>query len=544
MDLFSPDTPMTDRLVAFWRWLAGENCLIKDRSGFGRLVPLRPNYMQRRLHQSLSRQASLGKPIRIIDLKARKEGASTYFEALGYFLTKYTSHWSTRIVAHTADANTDLWEIIQRIRTNDPFGPYPGPYESHGYQFEHDSYFTTRTAGGEAISSGATTNFLHCSEVPKWPGNKRLIKAQFASLMGSVPEVPNSIIVLEATMDMEDTAGQFEAFWKTACEGSGFEAFFSPWIEEPSYRMKGATVECKDEYEKRIQVTHAVDDEQLAWRRHMIDTAYTRDVRYFRQEYPLTPEEAFQSPTGLIYPMLTVDRAQRALDVKDLQNTGYRLYRGFDWGDADAFVCLWVAHKKGPPGFSIDKAVCPNAWYELTHYSWDDNGRPRDKDDHACDALRYVITYFVLTGHVHIYREMYVKEAASQELSVLDLGKRAELLSASENISGSVGDRSRPGTILLLVQQGVHIDAFFPPNRNTDRSEKVDGIMCVQALINATLPLVYPPPEPPWQERVLDVQRKMPLRTGFSSAELIAALDHYETDRGEELGDPWFGNCN
>lgn len=538
----APEPIMVTRLRGYWKWLTAGHFHIKNRSG--KLVSMKPNRMQRRLHKELTAIALRNQPIRFIDLKARKGGASTYFQGLGYYLSKTVPHWSSRTVAHTMDATRDIIEITRRCSKHDETTPKPS--EGKGlWEFDHDSTISARTAGGENVSSGATVNFLHLSEVPKWPGTKAVVKAQIASLVGSVPKVPESIIIFESTANMLDISGQFKAYWDASKKGKGrFVPFFAPWIEDEDYQLPGVVVTGKSDYERQIQASHGVTDAQLAWRRAIINEDFAGDERYFMQEYPLTEEEAFQSPTGLIFPMLRVATHGLSKSVGELIESGYELYRGFDWGDADAFTCLWIAHKPGAPGFSIDIDECPNTWRELTSYAWDDYGRARDDNDHAIDPARYAIDYFGMTGHVHVYRELYVEEAAARKLSVLDLAKEVVDLSTGEPIVGSVGDRSRPGTILLLAQQGLYVEPYYAPAKAGDRGEKGDGIMRMQALMNATRPLVYPREPDPWQVCMIEERKMAVVPSGLSSLDLIAALDHWERNKVDETEDPWFGHCN
>jgi hypothetical protein len=533
---------MVTRLRGYWKWLTAGQFHIKNRRG--KLVPMKPNKMQKRIHGELTAIALRNQPIRFIDLKARKGGASTYFQGLGYYLAKTVPHWSSRTVAHTMDATRDIIEITRRCAKHDETSPKAT--EGKGaWEFDHDSTISARTAGGENVSSGATVNFLHMSEVPKWPGTKSMVKAQIASLVGSVPKVPESIIIFESTANMLDISGQFKAYWDASKKGKGrFVPFFAPWIEDEDYQLPGVVIADKTDYERQIQAGHGVTDAQLAWRRTIISEDFAGDERYFMQEYPLTEEEAFQSPSGLIFPMLRVGIHGLSKSTRSLLEAGYELYRGFDWGDADAFTCVWIAHKLGQPGFSVDIDECPNVWRELTGYAWDDHGRPRDENDHAIDSMRYAISYFEMTGHVHVYREMYIEEAAARQLSVLDLAKQAVELSIGEPIVGSVGDRSRPGTILLLAQQGLPVEPYYAPAKASDRGEKGDGIMRMQALMNATRPLVYPRPPDPWQVCMIEERKKAIVPSGLSSLDLIAALDHWERDNVDDTEDPWFGHCN
>lgn len=541
--LFNPDTPMSERLRAFWRWLAAGNCRIKDGP---HLTALRPNRMQRRLFQAMLDQSLQGLPIRIVVLKGRKPGVSTFIEALAYFLAQHTPLFSARVVAHTQESTRDIFAIARRIAENDPAGVIPSRPPSGGHLvFPHDSSLTLRTAGGAFVLSGATTDFAHLSELAKWSGGADAVKAQLASITQSVPFHPQTVIVIESTANMVDTSGQFRAYWDAAARGQGpYRAFFTPWFEDDRHVADARDLGALDDEESDLVARHALKPEQLAWRRRKIRGDFAGDVRYFRQEHPSTPEEAFQNPSGLIYPMLSLTRhgwGQARDDSRgealDLMERGYRLYRSFDWGDADALVCLWVAHKPGAPAFTINIRSCPETWRELTGYAWTASGRPMDHDDHTCDALRYAVSYFQMTGHVHVYRELYERETAARGRSVLDVARQVLARDAGETISGSVGDRSRPGTILLLSQQGLHIEPYRAPSTAHEWGEKVDGIMRLQAIMVATVPLHYPPPPVPLSERLRQMRRARPLRAGICADEWVAAMD----EEHDGVADPFYG---
>ena len=537
--MFTPGTSMETRLVTFWRWIGRGSCRIKNRTG--QLVPLRPNNMQKRMFQRLLDLAATGQPIRIIILKARKHGCSTFWQALFFFLAQYTPQCSGRTIAHTIDATHDIFAISKRIARNLQEGPVPEVARAGACVWKHDSDLTLRTAGGEHVSSGATIDLLHLSELAKWPGGTPEVQAQLASVMQSVPKTRTSIIIVESTANMLDVSGQFRTMWAAAkLPESGMTPLFSPWFEDEDYRLKGKQVENLDAYEQslvdRFQLTH----EQLAWRRRVIATEFSGDERYFRQEFPATEEEAFQAPTGLIYPMLTRQVHGTQRPVEELVAAGGQLFRGIDFGGSDPFVCLWAAHFPGRPGFSVDIEACPHTWEELTHYAWGPHGRPRDEADHTADVVRYITQYFNVTGHLHVYRELYEKDFASTRRSVLDLGQLIKsMTSPIELVQGTVADRSRPDTIQLLNLQGLPVVPNSVPGSNSERGEKVDGIMRLQAMMVATIPLVYPPPKPLWQDDYRRRQRTTPLWAGIDSHEMIVALSAYEQD---QVDDPLFGS--
>jgi hypothetical protein len=74
-----------------------------------------------------------------------------------------------------------------------------------------------------------------------------------------------------------------------------FQAVFLPWNLDPGYRRKVDADFVMDEEERKLAELHNLDSEQIAWRRAKINQLGSPE--YFRQEYPLTPSEAYISST-------------------------------------------------------------------------------------------------------------------------------------------------------------------------------------------------------------------------------------------------------
>lgn len=489
MRRLAPSDPMPDRLEAVWSWFRSGLVRILDRRG--RLVPFDPNPLQRRLFGEVLRQAKEGRPVRIIVLKARKEGVSTFIQLLMLGLAKFTPGFHARTIAHTEDSTQDIHEIVRRAVRHFPADdPFPAT-EGNPIRFPHDSSITTRTAGGRHVSSGATVNALHISELAKWPGDEKGVQAQLASVMQSVPAVPESLVVIESTANMIDSSGEFERRWRAAESGrSTFAPLFSPWFEDASYRVDGDWPGPVDEYERWLVDEFGLDAGQLQWRRNKIAGDFAGQTIWFMQEYPATPEESFQKPTGLVFPMLDERVHDRSIP-EDLRRRA-QIWRGIDFGATDPFVCLWVAHfPDEPAGLTVDRKACPNTWRELTRYRWRESGiAPVDANDHTCDALRYVVTHYELYGHVHVFREIYEPNTATRGMSLLDLAAMVRNLS-SEDVLATVCDRSQPGTIQLFNDYGLSCEPTVPP-KSGRRNEKIDGIIRLQALMVATQPLRRP----------------------------------------------------
>lgn len=515
--------PLVAVLEGFTRWLQTGACKIKNESG--RIVPLMPGRAQKRLLLAMLRQAKAGKPIRVICLKSRKATVSTLIQALAYYTSKEVSHWSALTVAHTIEATRNIFSITRRIRKFDPAhegAKLPAGGAKRVEFSEKDSVFQTSTAGGHFVGSGDTVNMLHLSELPKWPGAMEAVTDQLLSLMNAVPEDLNTIIFIESTANMSDVTGMFERYWREAVAGqNSFEPVFIAWFDkEAAEDADISKLGELDEYEKGLVEAHKLKPQQIAWYRRVLRDKHQSNMMLMRQEHPSTAEEAFQVATGRIYPMLELAKHDKVVAVSEWNER----YRGIDWGGAHPFVCLWVAHRPGPPAFTVDVSACPNTWKQLTTWKRDALGKPHGLGDDACDAIRYVATTFSLVGWIHVYRELFVEDSAARGLSPLDMARSIlRLTPAEEDIVSSVADRSQPGNIQLFVQQGIPCMSAIKP-KTVERGEIEDGISRLQALMVATVPLEYPGPDPTCRQ-IVERMRQRTNMPKFSISELGLRLE-------------------
>ncbi len=540
--------PMAQALEAFWSWIRTGGCMIKPETG--KITSLRPNKLQKMVFKAMYEQALSGEPVRIIGLKARKMGFSTFIQALNYFLSKEVPHFAAETIAHSADSTASIFGITRRMLKNDPEPVDTVPCPRHGIEYAHDSSFTTQTAGGHYVGSGGNIDGLHLSELAKYAGSGNATIETMLSVLNSVQQKPKTLIIIESTANASDDSGEFERRYRNADmpdSDGGFKAIFIGWHTDERYRIKGATIAEHDDYERDILIGQfGCDDEQIAWyRRTLMDVCGGNRI-WMGQEYPSTPEEAFKTAVGKVYPAL--DEERHTLKPKPAAAVlakihEYRKYRAIDFGGSDPFVCLWVTYTPGKVGFSIDKAACPNTWREMTGYARNlETGKPKDKDNHTCDCIRYVITTFELKrGHVHVYREMYWDKFAHRGLSELDCALEVKRLSGIETYLASVADRSRPSSITLFGQQGVYC-CKQTVEHTTHRGEVEDGIAVVSALIVASVPLFYPPEPEPIHVILSRQRRESQFDFVVPDARLQLQMADYETSELAEY--PWFGSMN
>src|SRR5690606_24953124 len=84
----------------------------------GGLVPFRPNFCQEYIHRLAENQLKRSGRIRIILLKGRQQGCSTYIEGRFYWKTSHLFGRKAYILTHEASATKALFEMAKRYHDN------------------------------------------------------------------------------------------------------------------------------------------------------------------------------------------------------------------------------------------------------------------------------------------------------------------------------------------------------------------------------------------------------------------------------------------
>lgn len=275
---------------------------IKIRDKKGKVIPLKFNEPQLKYYNVIKKMYENKKPIRIIILKARQMGFSTETEGI-IFKNVVTNHnYNAGIVAHKEDSTTNLFNMSKRMLEYLPESIKPEQKKSNAKELVFnnekgtglDSKIKCMTAGGKGIGRSDTFTALHISELAFWEGNKQDI---LLGLLQAVPNMPGTIVIIESTANGYD---YFKEMWDMAVAGENdFYPLFVGWNELEEYKMpySGFTLtQDEQELQKQFNVTL----EQLEWRRWCIKNNCGGDIDKFKQEYPISPDEAFLS-TGKCY---------------------------------------------------------------------------------------------------------------------------------------------------------------------------------------------------------------------------------------------------
>jgi len=162
-----------------------------------------------------------------------------------------------------------------------------------------DSTFYIGTAGSKQFGRSDTITHLHCSELAFWKDPQELV----SGLYQAVPHDSGKVV--------EETTGNgwgswHHRRWVNAKQGKGrLHTLFLPWNLNQEYRSKNPLLYPLTEEETFLQIQHNLDEEQIQWRREKIEE-FEGDETRFKQEYPLTEDEAFRLTGGSIFPNLQV----------------------------------------------------------------------------------------------------------------------------------------------------------------------------------------------------------------------------------------------
>jgi hypothetical protein len=263
---------------------------VRDREGVER--PLRANAVQRGFEQGRGRQN--------IVLKARQMGITTWV-AGRFFLKTITAHGVMTVqVAQTRDAAEGIFRMVQRFWECLPVELREGPLRRSRANVgqmcfpELDSEFRVVSAADENAGRGLTVQYLHCSEVSRWPGDAG---ATLAGLRAAL--APGGEMVMESTPN--GAYGCFYEEWgrgvdavgrlvgSSAHEGEVVRHFFPWWMEE-SYVGAPVVGDLRED-EQRLVLAHGLTAGQIGFRRGL-EASY-RGLR--SQEFAEDAESCFKA---------------------------------------------------------------------------------------------------------------------------------------------------------------------------------------------------------------------------------------------------------
>ena len=290
-----------------------KKCL-KIRDDKGLIVPFALNRAQRYLHERLEKQRRETGKVRALIVKGRQLGSSTYIGGRYFWHSwRTTRALRTFIFTHHDDATANLFGMTQRFYEQLP-APIKPPTKAASAKdlvfADNGCSYAVATAGGREVGRSDTIQLFHGSEVPSWANAETHMISLGPAIVGALESI------LESTA--KGVGNVFHKESMAAIRGqSEYEAIFIPWFWGEKYQAPcPADTPFSDEWLDYGRA-HGLTWEQLFW-------AYTENIKYarlgsgsvdqpcpeFKQEYPATFDEAFQSSGASFIPAVLVMKAR------------------------------------------------------------------------------------------------------------------------------------------------------------------------------------------------------------------------------------------
>ena len=206
---------------------------LKLRPKVGAVQPFIFNGAQQQLHHLIEEQKKKIGRVRVIILKARQLGVSTYVAARLFHHTVHSPGIRTIIVGHERRASSNLFQMVKRFHENLPEDLRQPVSASNAEEliFDRiDSGYIVSVATNEGAGRSATAQNLHASEAAFWPD----LPIQMAALMQTVPDLGDTEIIIESTANGYN---DFHSLWRKAeADASEFLPIFLPWTLDGAYR--------------------------------------------------------------------------------------------------------------------------------------------------------------------------------------------------------------------------------------------------------------------------------------------------------------------
>jgi hypothetical protein len=308
------------------------------------LQPLQLNTTQRIVHEEAEKQLAEEGRVRLMVLKGRQVGVSTYIGGRGYRKVTTNEGQLAYIVTHEDQATQNLFGMAKRFHEHclPEFKPNASTNNANELAFaEMDSSYKIATAGARTAGRSSTIQFLHASEFDFWPD--ATADEVFTGLMEAVAKGEGTEVFIESTANVP--GGRFHRAWKAAKRGeSSFRALFIPWFLHAEYRVKPPAGWEPPEAFKEYGLRHDLDIEQIRWAWETNrDAGMTFGLSpdefcpKFKREYPSTDEEAFETAgddLARVFPLDWIRKAQarwianRSLPLKPMTGLGVDVAQG------------------------------------------------------------------------------------------------------------------------------------------------------------------------------------------------------------------------
>lgn len=287
---------------------------IKTKSGA--IVPFKLNEAQRRLHNALEKQRRETGRVRAIVLKGRQMGCSTYVQGRFYWRLWGSKGLNAFILTHEQAATDNLFKMTKRYHDAVPDWARHETAAANAKELVfagRDCSYAVATAGTKEVGRSSTIQLFHGSEVGFWPNAEE----HTAGLIQAIADADGTERIFESTAN--GIGNVFQRRYTAAERGASEDlAVFMPWYWDSGYQLEAPSDWVPGskwiEYGELFRLTR----DQLYWgfvKNRDMATATGQSAEEpcwkFKQEYPATSEEAFQTAGNSFVPSASVAKARK-----------------------------------------------------------------------------------------------------------------------------------------------------------------------------------------------------------------------------------------
>lgn len=265
---------------------------------------LRANYLQREISSVVEWCIVNQAPCRILILKPRQRGCSTFSVAAFY---RWLANDKKRgcIIGGAHDQGNNLFKMLKMYAENDEFtGSNKAKVLDREARWPNGSRAVQQTARNPEAGRSGTFEAVVATEVARWSEEGVANAADvLAGLLKCVPSIPGTLVILEST-----AGGASGDFWERWQKGitfeelqagkDGFVKVFAPWfvfddaVRDPAKEDIESDADLSEK-ELELTVQHGLTLAQVAWMRWAIREECKGDFDTFCQDYPFDDESAF-----------------------------------------------------------------------------------------------------------------------------------------------------------------------------------------------------------------------------------------------------------
>lgn len=365
-----------------------------------------------------------GRLVRLIILKARREGVSTFFCGRFFWFSVTSKNTFAMIVTHERAATDTLFNMQKRFLAHmDPEWRPDQKYNNMkllefndraGTGF--DSSIRVGTAAKDDFGSAQLIHRLHVSELAKWPSAVQ--EPLLISLLQCVPKHDETEVVFESTA--KGIGGEFyKRFWaarhiyevvigkdgkptfnyrvnKEVSEHNQYNRIFIPWFVFEKYKMPVPEDFVPTKEEQEMKGLYNLTPEHFQWRRFTIENECLGKEDMFKQEYPSNAREAFLATGINVFDVMLISKL--------LEPETTRLPEPVARYECALTTGQWVHMKEGR--LIVYEEPIPDRWYIIGA----DTAEGLSTGDFSCaDVIDWVTNKQVAQWHGHIAPDLFGK---------------------------------------------------------------------------------------------------------------------------------------